>query len=402
MNIVLFSPSWPQHSDANGVVTYCAHMKAALEKQGHRVFIICGYMHGDGCEDAYQMSYQPSFLEETVGRIGERFFAGFKQYYYGAKAIVATLKKIESVCPIDLLEIEESFGWHRYIAKAVNFPVVMRFHGPHFLGCKVFGKAMDAYDFNRCRREEKAFKQAKYVNAPSRWVLDEVQKRYAPHWTLEAVFGNPIDLASGDDRWQISHCDQQHVLFVGRFDLLKGGDVIIEAFAKVLEAMPSAVLTFAGPDKGLLQEDGSLVHMPEMVKRCIPERHWSQIRCLGQVDKHTIARLRKQCHISITASRSEVFGYTVIESMATGVPVVAPRVAGVAELFKDGESGLYFEPGNAKDMSLRMIELMSGVIDSEHLGAQGYQRCADEFSLECVAQKALDYYGDVVADYRCS
>ena len=400
MNIVLFSPSWPQHSDANGIVTYCAHMKEALEGAGHQVFILSHYMHHECVEGAYKITYKPSFYDRIIGSIGERLFPGFEQYYYGAKGIVETLKKIQAICPVDILEVEESFGWHYYIARRVDIPVVMRLHGPHVLGCKVFGKPMDEYDRQRCRREQRAFKSASYVNAPSQWVVDEVKNRYAPLWRIARVFGNPIKLGAPDKRWNIEQCDQRKILFVGRFDLLKGGDVIIEALAKVMAVIPEVHLVFAGPDKGLLQADGSLLFVDDMLQRHIPGEQRGQIHCLGQVDKETIAQLRMQCHLSITASRSEVFGYTVVESMAAGMPVVAPNIAGVAELFEDNISGLYFQPGNADEMASHIISFMQDVSQSAQVGEQAYQRCVQEFSLEKIAEKAAAYYSDVIEAHK--
>ena len=48
------------------------------------------------------------------------------------------------------------------------------------------------------------------------------------------------------ERWRLDDCDQNQVLFIGRFDRHKGGDLIIEAFGRVLQGVLQARLSFRG------------------------------------------------------------------------------------------------------------------------------------------------------------
>lgn len=47
----------------------------------------------------------------------------------------------------------------------------------------------------------------------------------------------------------------------------------------------------------------------------------------------------------------ETFGRTIIEAFARGTPVIASRLGAMAELVRDGETGLLAEPGNAIDLA---------------------------------------------------
>ena len=60
----------------------------------------------------------------------------------------------------------------------------------------------------------------------------------------------PTKLVPVIERWRLEDCNPKEVLFVGRFDRHKGGDLIIEAFRSVLREVPQARLRFVGPDMG--------------------------------------------------------------------------------------------------------------------------------------------------------
>ena len=56
--------------------------------------------------------------------------------------------------------------------------------------------------------------------------------------------------------WHLDTCDKNTILFVGRFDVRKGADIVLKAFRLILKAFPSAKLIFVGPDVGLPGANG--------------------------------------------------------------------------------------------------------------------------------------------------
>ena len=63
--------------------------------------------------------------------------------------------------------------------------------------------------------------------------------------------------------WSLNEADPRLILFVGRFDRHKGGDLIIDAFARVLLEVPDARLWFVGPDRGYIDANGRTWHIEE-------------------------------------------------------------------------------------------------------------------------------------------
>ncbi len=61
------------------------------------------------------------------------------------------------------------------------------------------------------------------------------------------------------------------------------------------------------------------------------------------------------CDLCVQASREEGLGFSVLESLACGTPVVAARVGGLKETIIEGETGWSYTPGDPKDLA-RSIE----------------------------------------------
>ena len=155
-----------------------------------------------------------------------------------------------------MIEMEESFGSARWIRGATSIPVCVRLHGPWFITGSVLGVPNDADYRERVRAEGEAIRAAHAITAPSRNVLEQVRDFYGLTLGEAEVIPTPTSPVPTVERWRLEDCDSKQVLFIGRFDRLKGGDLIVEAFGHVLEVIPEARLSFVGPDRGFISSDG--------------------------------------------------------------------------------------------------------------------------------------------------
>jgi glycosyltransferase involved in cell wall biosynthesis len=70
------------------------------------------------------------------------------------------------------------------------------------------------------------------------------------------------------------------------------------------------------------------------------------VEFLGPLPRADVLGLLRAVDASILTSAWENFPHGVVESLAVGTPVIASRTGGVAEIVRDGENGLLFEPGD--------------------------------------------------------
>lgn len=400
MNIVIYSPSWPAQSSSNGITTYCSHIIPSLRALGHDVTVITSEIY-DNTDDTslVELKYNTNVAIRAFLRLIDRVNQGYRQYYLVSRALVQTLESIDKIKKIDIFEIEESFGWHRYIQHKATFPVVMRLHGPHYINGVMTGKELTPSDENRIQREKNAFLQAKYVSAPCEWVLNDVKSSVNVKWNLSLVAHNPIPSIPISMRWHKKKINQQQILFVGRFDRHKGGDVVIDAFNEILKQHPNATLLFAGPDRGIFI-NGEEFDVHAYARKTLLNRNIHKFKYLGQVNHDQLATLRAESHATIIASRNENFPYTGLEALAFNSPIVASNAGGISELFENEISGLYFESGNAVDLALKVCRLLIDTQFAEKLSRNAQLRCSAIFSIDTVTRETLNFYNEVIRSYE--
>ncbi|MHB1560801.1 MAG: glycosyltransferase family 4 protein [Isosphaeraceae bacterium] len=232
-------------------------------------------------------------------------------------------------------------------------------------------------------------------------MLERTRAHYELPLEMARVIPNPTPSVPPQERWRPDDCQPGTILFVGRFDRVKGGDLIVDAFARVLSSVPNARLWFAGPDKGLEDIHGRQWDLPRYVDDRIPgARDSGRVRLLGHVPHSELAGLRRRAAVVVACSRYETFGGTVVEAAAAGCPVVAARVGGIPEILRDGVDGQLHHPGDAQDLATAILSLLNDSARAAELGRQAAIRCEDLFSPIAVAARMAAHYRSLVTT-RC-
>lgn len=91
----------------------------------------------------------------------------------------------------------------------------------------------------------------------------------------------------------------------------------------------------------------------------------------------------------IPSSGWDSFTLSSVEMAATALPVVASRLQGLAEAVKDGETGLLFEPGNARALADCLETLLDDEARARTYGRQGRRRCERELSRTMQARRLM-------------
>ena len=115
------------------------------------------------------------------------------------------------------------------------------------------------------------------------------------------------------------------VLSIGRLEVEKGMDLLIEAFDLFAEDHPDAQLRIAG--RGSLE--------PELKAMAERSNHPSRITFLGHVSQEEIREELHLANVLAVASRIEAFGVVFVEAMSTGLPVLATRTGGPDRIVPD-------------------------------------------------------------------
>jgi len=401
-------PGWPPESFTNGIVTYVNAICAGLRGLGHEPWILAQRVsepersaHIGSVVDMTRIPARGGPATRLRERFLERFGLQAARSRRTGRKLCQRLGDLEPRMKFDFLEMEESFGWPRWVAGRVPVPVVVRLHGPWFLIGPKTGADPESEVFRqRVKAEGLGLRRADAITAPSRDVLERTIAFYGLERKPTEVIPNPMIIDASEKPWRLEDAEPDRILFVGRFDRLKGADTVIDAFARVLQERPHARLTIVGPDRGL-NHDGHRWCLPDYVEHRLPGAlDDGRVEWLGQQPPTKIHALRRRASATIVASRYENFPYVVLESLSIGCPTVASSVGGIPEIVEDGQSGLLFRAGDPADLARVLTGLLRNPDRAARLGAKAEEHARSRFSPEAVARDAVAFYERVLQDWR--
>ncbi len=387
MHIALYTPGWPVEDFHNGIVTYVRYMREGLALLGHRVTVVAGKI-GPNNKDRDVFEVRPSPSTEVLYRAKGR--VGLLTVFDFSGPIADTFARIHKSDPIDLIEMEESFGWVHGL-RDIRVPKVVRLHGPAFLS--LVGEDRETPSaLRKIAREGRALANAKFMTAPSLSTASDTRAKYGLLGKMTHA-RNPIEPTTMT-RWDAEAADRDTALFVGRFDARKGADIALLAFKRVLVRKPNARLVFVGPDVGIRRSDGAVDHFEEFAAGMFSPAERSRIMYEGPKDPSTIEALRTKARVTIVASRWESAGYTAAEALAQGCPLVAMDCPGVNEVVRTDETGML--SADVEQFSDHILELLEDPTKGAKLGANGRQYITDTHSPEVAVRVALKVYEEAI------
>jgi glycosyltransferase involved in cell wall biosynthesis len=102
----------------------------------------------------------------------------------------------------------------------------------------------------------------------------------------------------------------------------------------------------------------------------------------------------------VYASETETMGNVVLEAMASGLPVVAPRAGGIPSLFDHGVEGLLFTPGNAAEAAGQLKAVLADDVSRRRIGNFARTRIEASGWKSSIASVRQQYL-DTIAEHRC-
>lgn len=210
-----------------------------------------------------------------------------------------------------------------------------------------------------------------------RWSMARVAELVVPSGYLVEVFHafgmharaipNLIDL----DRFvqpSRTASNSPHIVVARNLEPVYDTGTAIHAFARLLVRWPDARLTIAGtgPERARLQE---------LVRELGVE---ARVRFAGRLDRDGVVEMFKSADLSLNPSRVDNMPVSLLEAMASGVPVVSTNVGGIPYVVRDGHTALLVGPGDASAMAdaaerlLSDAELRTRIVHAARQAVQDY------------------------------
>jgi glycosyltransferase involved in cell wall biosynthesis len=175
--------------------------------------------------------------------------------------------------------------------------------------------------------------------------------------------------------------DEKLVLFLGRLAPVKGVDLLVRAFARLLDEMKDARLVIVGPDEGCLADLKDLVWELKIEDRVLfPGALYGVEKLEAYVD----------AHVYVLPSVYEIFGITMLEALACKTPVIVTDRCGIADKI-DGRAGIVV-PRNEQDLKEALKKMLTDDEARRQFVAGGRKLIEEEFTWQKVAAKMESVY----------
>jgi glycosyltransferase involved in cell wall biosynthesis len=169
--------------------------------------------------------------------------------------------------------------------------------------------------------------------------------------------------------------------FVGRLARPKEPLLLLDA----LQRLPRGRLIVVG--------DGPL--RPSLEEQIQLKGLTDRVKMMGR--RPDVSEILAASDIFVFVSRWEGLPLVIIEAMLAGLPVVATRVGGVAELVEDGVTGFLVPPGDAAALSQALEKLLDDEARRLAMGQAGRERALQRFTLERMLTQYRALYRDLCA-----
>jgi len=213
--------------------------------------------------------------------------------------------------------------------------------------------------------------------------VPSIKRAFIPNGVDTETFAPPNDSEKKQLRAPLLlPADGPLVVYLGRLTFEKRVDHLIRVWPTIRESFPLAQLLIigTGPEEQNLRA----------LSKSIPG-----VKFTGQVN-NALDFLRAS-DLFVLPSATEGLSNSLLESMSTGLPVLATSVGGTPDVITHAENGYLIPPDDLPALTTGLLALLSDPTLCAHLGMQGRSRIQKDFSLDSVADRLSSLYQSLLA-----
>ena len=284
-----------------------------------------------------------------------------------------------------------------------NIPIVHMFHTLGRMKNRVAMSDRELAPPERIEGEQKVIEIADRIVAATPAEQAQLHWLYGNRSGKEVVVSPGVDL----DKFQPfpkeaakAHVgipiQDKSILFVGRIEPLKGVDTLLQAMALIQQRYPKAVenvdVTIIGGDPWAHDPDIEMTRLQAMREQLGIH---DIVTFIGARDQNELPFYYAAAEMVVMPSHYESFGMVALEAMASGTPVIASEVGGLAFLVQDGENGFHVPSRDPETLAERIYELLTNKSCRIRLG-ENAQEHARRYAWSDIADQMLVVYSQLL------
>jgi glycosyltransferase involved in cell wall biosynthesis len=202
----------------------------------------------------------------------------------------------------------------------------------------------------------------------------------AEHRRSEAVWRGGV--AGSADR-------APHIVVTRNLEWIYDNETAIRALALVRQQFPDCRMSIAGigPEQGALRQTATECGVDDAVT------------FVGRLGREAIAAMYRSADIALNPSRVDNMPNSILEALASGVPVVSTQVGGVPYMVDHGRTALLVPPQDPKAMADGIIRLLRDRELAHRLASAGLAD-VQQFGWPAVKDQWIDIYSRLMPVMR--
>lgn len=174
---------------------------------------------------------------------------------------------------------------------------------------------------------------------------------------------------------------RRFILSVGKFNRVKGQDVLIKAFALISDDFPDVDLILIGASGDELPQLKALCSYGNLIDRVFFHQ---------DMPHSSIPDYFKFATLFVLPSRREPFGIVILEAGAFSIPVIASRVNGIPEILTEGDTGKMIPADDPKQLEDAMRFLLDHPSEAKAMGIRLQALVEKKFTWKAAMEKYLE------------
>jgi len=351
----------------------------------------------EGIEEVLVLSFNAALDRDVREQVNEKLTvyhaAGQRRFSLPTMSLLNYLKakRVAAEFRPDIVH-GQGTGEHGDLGIRLGYPSVLTIHGAGTFEVEL--RERNKKILGPCRiwmttkMTHRAIRNAGVVISISRFDLD-----YSKTLRADGVMSIPNAVREEFFEHDPAFPEEPRIVFNGLIIERKNVAGLVRAFAQVKKRVPQAILDIAGlaPDKPYF----------ELVQKNIAPEVSSSIIFHGNKKGDELPALMRNASVAVLFSIYENLPVAIAEAMALGMPIVATRVGGIAEMIENGGQGFLVESEDEHALAERLVTLLNDSVLRKKMGMKGYETARERWLPERVAAETFRAYQKALAPF-CS
>lgn len=378
---ILIIPSWYKTADSPMKGTFFEEQARSLLKRGNKVGILYPQFKNFSSNENQERSFVdddglPTFYITYKAKLPRSYRLNY--YLFSRHVYKIYLRYIEQFGKPDIIHAHTVFYAGivaKYISKKTSIPFLLTEHFTPF----ITGEITKKVDWEISNKVYKSASINLVVSEGFKKLLSEKTKlnpsRFeVVHNMVDELFFSKIRERKVDKEFPV-------FFTVSFLTERKNHELMLRSFAEVLKKYPSAKFRIGG--------DGPY---KKEIENIISELNINQnVELLGELNRKDVLRELHESDIFLLASTFETFGVVLLESLATGMPVITTDSVGPRDIITP-LNGIMVPTFEVEDYSKGMFKMIDNI--DLYKSDDIIEDCRKRFSDKAIIDQLEKYYSN--------